>query len=97
MAHRTVTASPGGMVGWGQWRWAVVLTPKLDILRLTTRDWLRRHAAAVYPPAVWLPAGPERPRQAAGVRVEPDEAVLVAQLFDGICNRGRPCTGSPSG
>ena len=25
---------------------------------------------------------PERPRQAAGVRVEPDEAVLVAQLFD---------------
>src|SRR6516225_2540709 len=25
---------------------------------------------------------PERPRQAAGVRVEPGEAVLVAQLFD---------------
>src|SRR6266545_209266 len=25
---------------------------------------------------------PQRPRQAAGVRVEPDEAVLVAQLFD---------------
>jgi site-specific DNA recombinase len=25
---------------------------------------------------------PERPRQAAGVRVEPSEAVLVAQLFD---------------
>ena len=32
--------------------------------------------------AVRLPAGPDRPRDAAAVRVEPGEAVLVAQLFD---------------
>src|SRR4029450_10011045 len=34
--------SAGGLVGWGQWRSAAFLTSKLDILRLTTRGWLRR-------------------------------------------------------
>ena len=32
-----MTAAAAGMVGWGQCRWRARLTPKLPILRLTTR------------------------------------------------------------
>src|SRR3954467_10136206 len=39
------TALAGGVLGCGQWRWAAVLTLKLDILRLTTRGWLRSRRA----------------------------------------------------
>ena len=36
-APTITTASAGGRVGCGQVRWLARLTPKLDILRLTTR------------------------------------------------------------
>ena len=40
---------------------------------------------------------PERPRDVAGVRVEPGEAVLVAQLFDWYLEPQATCTSWPSG
>ena len=40
---------------------------------------------------------PERPREVAGVRLEPDEAVLVAQLFDWYLEPGATLYRSPSG
>src|SRR5215218_2500794 len=36
-----MTASSGGLVGWGQWRWKSRLSGKLLILRLTTRGTAR--------------------------------------------------------
>ena len=40
---------------------------------------------------------PGYPRDAAGVRVEPGGAVLVAQLFDCCLKPPRPCAGLPGG
>jgi site-specific DNA recombinase len=40
---------------------------------------------------------PERPRDAAGVRVEAGEAVLVASCSTGTWSRRRACTSSPGG
>src|SRR6266496_2810710 len=56
---------------------------ELDVVLVTAPD--RLGAGTLLPwtrPPFGYRLDPERPRQAAGVRVEPSEAVLVAQLFD---------------
>jgi site-specific DNA recombinase len=48
------------------------------------------------PPFGYRP-DPERPRDATAVRVEPAEAVLVAQLFDGYLQPRQRCISAPAG